>query len=119
MVPTQKSILRAFLLATGLSLALGFIVSQPATPIPSQTAATSFRRDATIVHAGPTLLPTKSMPGTQPAGLGSKLFLPAFLPPWIARDTVRTQVSEDIFFLEQVCPHTLSLPPTLPSPFFF
>jgi hypothetical protein len=111
MVPSRRSLLRVALLAAGLSLALGFLVGQPATRISSSpTAATSPRRDATIVHAGPTLLPTKPMPATQPAGLGSKLFLPAFLPPWIARDTVRTQVSEDIFFLEQVCP-----PPSCPS----
>lgn len=101
MVPSRKSlILRAVLLAVGLALATGFLVSNPA--IPPTTAAA--RRDATttVVHAGPTLLPTKPMPATQSAGLGSKFFLPAFLPPWIARDTVRIQVSEDIFFLEQV-----------------
>lgn len=113
MVPSQRSILRVALLAAGLSLALGFFVGNPTTRIASSpTSATSPRRDATIVHAGPTLLPTKPMPATQPAGLGSKFFLPAFLPPWIARDTVRTQVSEDIFFFEQVCP-----PPSCPSPY--
>ena len=56
-----------------------------------------------MVGGGPSLLPTTPMPAKQGAagGLGSKIYLPAFLPPYFARDTIRTQVNEDIFLLEQ------------------
>lgn len=55
----------------------------------------------TMAAGAPTLVPTTPMPPKEKTGLGSKLYFTSFLPPWGARDTVRTQVSEDIFLLEQ------------------
>jgi len=101
-MPLRKKLGLLLVSACGLHTAVGFMAQNPNKVLLSTMPTVSpYGRDATIAWAAPVLLPTKPMPPVQPAGLGSKFYLPAFLPPWIARDTVRTKFSDDIFFLEQ------------------
>lgn len=84
-------------------------VSQAFVPAAQQQPTTTMvleRPFSTVASAagkgsGVRVVPTTPMPSEAKAGLGQRLFFGNFLPPYGARDTVRTKVSEDIYLFEQ------------------
>lgn len=93
----------------GLKLLSAALVAQAAAAFvpPAALTTTTMMASSTMASApssrsssGVRLVPTTPSPPSQ-AGLGQKFFLGNFLPPYGLRDTIRTQVSDDIFLFEQ------------------
>lgn len=91
----------------GLKLLSAALVAQAAAAFvpPAALTTTTMMASSTMASApsrssSVRLVPTTPSPPSQ-AGLGQKFFLGNFLPPYGLRDTIRTQVSDDIFLFEQ------------------
>lgn len=82
-----------------------FVHPAPAPVVHHASSATATTMMAAVASKGSSsgggrLVPTTPSPPSK-AGLGQRFFLGNFLPPYGLRETVRTQVSEDIVLFEQ------------------